>query len=70
MSNRLDTNKSYKDEATGSIISKRSEYENYKIRMRGIVDINNVKKDIDIIKNDISEIKNLLRVITNGNTNN
>lgn len=63
MTIKLDLNAAYKDESNGSIISKKSEYEKYKLRMRSVTDINNLKDELSEIKNDISSIKTLLQEI-------
>jgi hypothetical protein len=73
MTIKLDTDVAYKDDTNGSIISKRSEYEKYKLRMKSVSDINNLKNELSEIKNDISSIKILLqeiKAIKNDNSSN
>jgi len=80
MTDKISSKKVYRDESNGSIISRKSEYEKYKLKMQPIKDINTLKDELNNIslmhleiKNDISEIKMLLqeiKEIKNDNTSN
>ena len=59
---KLDPNKAYKDEVTGSIISNRSEYEKYKARMKDVNEIIKLKKEVSSLKEEIFNIKKILEV--------
>jgi|LWDU01.1.fsa_nt_gi cell shape-determining protein MreC len=76
MTDKISSKKVYRDE-NGSLISRKSEYEKYKLKMQPIKDINTLKGELYEfvselnnmslmyleIKNDISEIKMLLQEI-------